>query len=109
MANHNESDWKLMRKHEASMLEKLTKEGNERSVAILENQNLSHHERYLALWKHLQEFDEIVADCFNDWRRSTIHLKILMLHRYRLLDEEILNQLSESSKNGFDMVKQVKE
>jgi hypothetical protein len=39
-----------------------------------------------------------MADCFNDWRRSNIYLKLLLLHKHRLLADEHIAKLSDETR-----------
>ena len=89
-----ESDWKYLRKIEPDMLANLCGRINTESQAILSDESMSEHEKYLELYKHIKDSDKIIADCFNDWRRSNIDLKIRHLWHYGLLRETHLNKMS---------------
>ena len=65
-----ESDWKYLRKIEADLLATLCNRINTKSQKILNEGSLSEHEKYLNLYRHIKKSDKIIADCFNDWRRS---------------------------------------
>ncbi len=56
---------------------------------------MSEHEKYLNLYKHINKSDKIIADCFNDWRRSNIDIKIRSLRHHDLLTDEHLNNMSD--------------
>jgi len=90
-----ESDWKYLRKREGDMLSTLCGRINEQSKDILNDQSVSEHEKYLKLYKHIEKSDKIVGDCFNDWRRSNIWLKIQFLRKYDLLTDVHLDQMSD--------------
>jgi len=89
-----ESDWKYLRKREAEMLSTLCGRINEQSKDILNNQSESEHEKYLKMYDHIKKSDKIIADCFNDWRRSNLWLKIQSLRKHDLLTNEHLDQIS---------------
>ncbi len=91
-----ESDWKYLRKREVDMLSTLCGRINEQSKDILNNQSVSEHEKYLKLYDHIKKSDKIIADCFNDWRRSNIWLKIQFLWRHDLLTDEHLDHMSDN-------------
>jgi len=57
----------------------------------------SSHEKYLRRYKYLQKSDRIVADCFNDWRRSTAWTTRHLLRRHELLSDEQFEHLSEET------------
>jgi hypothetical protein len=95
-----ESDWKYLRKREVEMLSTLCGRINEQSKNILNDE--SEHEKYLKMYDHIKKSDKIVADCFNDWRRSNIWLKIQCLRRHDLLTDEHLNQMSDGVRSLID-------
>jgi tetratricopeptide (TPR) repeat protein len=92
-----ERDWKYLRGIEKELLSKLCRRINRRAVEIIQAESGSEHEKYLALYRHIKESDLVVADCFNDWRRSNLDLKLRYLQRQNLLGEEQLGNLSEAS------------
>jgi hypothetical protein len=44
-----------------------------------------------------------VADCFNDWRRSNILDKLLMLRRHQLLTDEHVSRLSAQTQGRLGL------
>ena len=90
-----ESDWKYLRKIEPDMLANLCSRINTESQAILTDGSMSEHEKYLDLYEHIKDSDKIIADCFNDWRRSNIDLKIRHLWHHGLLRETHLDQMAD--------------
>lgn len=92
----SESDWKYLRERKVDFLSTLCGRINEQSKDILNDQSVSEHEKYLKLYKHIMGSDKIVAECFNDWRRSNIWLKIQFLRHHGILTGEHLNQMSDS-------------
>jgi hypothetical protein len=66
MGHIPEQDWKYLRSIHDEMLEKLCRRINQGAARIAKDSSLSQHERYLRLYRYLQEQDEIVAHCFND-------------------------------------------
>jgi len=81
---------------------------NEKSKDILNAQSASEHEKYLKLYKHIEKSDKIVADCFNDWRRSNIWLKIQFLRHHDLLKDEHLDQMSERVRAMLETLSAIK-
>ena len=90
-----ESDWKYLRTRKENMLSTLCGRINEQSKNTLNNQSASEHEKYLKMYKYIKKSDKVVADCFNDWRRSNIWLKIQQLRYNDLLTDEHLDQMSD--------------
>ncbi|MDA3790205.1 MAG: hypothetical protein PF503_17150 [Desulfobacula sp.] len=75
---------------------------NEQSKDILNDQSASEQEKYLKLYDHIKKSDKIIADCFNDWRRSNIWLKIQFLRKYDLLTDAHLDQMSDGPRTLID-------
>ncbi len=93
-----ERDWKYLRGIKAEMLSELCGGINQEAADILGSEGKTEHEKYLKLYKHIEESDKIVGDCFNDWRRSNLRIRLLLLHRYKLLTDERIGRLSEESR-----------
>lgn len=89
-----ERDWKYLRSVRAELLNALCTRINDKTVQILGDGSRSPHERHQAAYKHIQKSDRIVADCFDDWRRSTLWLKVVALQKHHLLKPEHIAQLS---------------
>lgn len=93
-----EADWKYLRKRNKDMLSTLCGRINEQSKDILNDQSVSEHEKYLKMYDHIKRSDKIIADCFNDWRRSNIWMKIQFLRKHDLLTNEHLDEMSDGVK-----------
>lgn len=89
-----EKDWKYLRSIEQDLLNRLCERINQKTAQIVSDATLSHHERYGTIYAHIQESDDIVADCFNGWSRSSLWLKLLLLKRHKLLTSEHVARLS---------------
>lgn len=94
-----ERDWKYMRSIHDEILSALCVRINRKSEAILKNSENSEHEKYLELYRHIKESDGIIANCFDDWRRSTILFKIFSLRKEGLLSEDHMRNLSQETGN----------
>ena len=99
-----ESDWKYLRANAAAMLETFCKRANDEAARLVTSPALSQHEKFLRLFQHVLESNEIIARCFDDWRRSNILLKALSLRQEQLLTDEHLAHLSEETRSKIDMV-----
>jgi len=94
-----EDDWKYLRKIQPEMLSSLCARINRQARVLLESQAEPEHEKYQNLYQHVKDSDRIVADCFDDWRRSNIWLKILALRHEGLLTDEHLIHMSDKVKD----------
>jgi hypothetical protein len=93
-----ESDWKYLKSIKHALLSTLCERINLKAQEILQLNISSPHEKYMALYRHIEESDAIVADCFDDWRRSTLFSKIAQLYHHELISEEQLGNLSENAR-----------
>ncbi len=90
-----ESDWKYLRKRQDDMLNTLCLIINQKAKAIVESTGKSEHKKYLWLYNHIRKSDKIIADCFNDWSRSDMLLRIPLLRYHGLITDEDLNNMSQ--------------
>ena len=97
-----EKDWKYLKTRKKDMLSTLCGKINKQSKDILNNKFDSEHEKYLKLYDHITKSDKVVADCFNDWRRSNLWLKIQFLRKNDLLMDEHRDQMSDQVKALLD-------
>lgn len=103
--NFPESDWKTLSRLKPLALDRLCRRILQKSGNILDRaQEGGHHQAYLSLYKHIHASDEKIANCFNDWRRSSA-LEILINWRLEnLLTEEefaAFNSETRTIVNGF--------
>jgi plasmid stabilization system protein ParE len=94
-----EKDWKYLRSIQRELLLSLCERINRKAMEILRSGEMSEHEKYKVLYHHVKDSDEIIAHCFDDWRRSNIVLKVMMLHSNGLLTEEDMRHLSDETRN----------
>ncbi len=88
-----EMDWKYLRSIQSGMLSTFCEKVNRKALEILRSGEMSELDKYKALYKHIRDSDDIIAQCFDDWRRSNILLKAMALRRNGLLTEEHLRHL----------------
>jgi hypothetical protein len=101
-----ERDWKYLRRVQGQLLEALCSRINGEAEAsqIVADHSLNQHERFLRLYAHVIERDAVVADCFDDWRRSNMLLKLLLLRKHRLLTDEHISKLSTETQRRLNAV-----
>jgi hypothetical protein len=102
-----ERDWKYMRSIHDELLHRLCADINQRAAGIASADDTNPHERYLTLYRYIQEADGIIADCFNDWRRSRLSIKILALRRNDLLTDQHLQGLSPEAQEWLHKVEEM--
>jgi hypothetical protein len=104
MNNIPESDWKYLRKVKDELLETLCKRINDEASRIIRHPAFSQHEKFLRLFRHALGSNEIIANCFDDWRRSNIILKMLLLREEGLLTGEHILRLSEETQGKISQL-----
>ena len=100
-----EKDWKYIRSIRNDLLEVLCRRINQQSAAILKDSFASEHDKYLALYRHLQESDQIIAECFNALKRSNLMMKLAALQYYRVLAAEHVERLSSETQKRLNSLK----
>lgn len=94
----SERDWKYLRSIHDELLATLCARINQKSLEILQRPHVSEPDKYQQLYRHLQDSDQLVAECFDDWRRSTMWLTLRILYSRGLLRPEHVSHLTEPAK-----------
>ena len=93
-----ERDWKYLRSVHEELLSSLFGRINRKTMEILQEE-FSEREKYRDLYHHILDADKIIAQCFDDWRRSNIRLKLIALYHHGLLTEEHISHMSDETKH----------
>ncbi len=84
-----ECDWKTLSRLEPVALERLCRrildEVQQLVAGAAEGES---HRTYLALYRHIKERDRLIAECFNDWRRSRALILLMLWHQHNLITDE---------------------
>jgi hypothetical protein len=104
MNNIPESDWKYLTTIKDELLGTLCKDINDAASKIIHDPLLSQHEKFLRLFRHINESNEVVAKCFDDWRRANILFKLLWLREQHLLTEMQLSRLSAETRRKISQM-----
>ncbi len=102
-----ERDWKYMKKVKEDLFATLCEQINGQAMDILKSEANSERERYGRLYQHVEDSDDIVADCFDDWRRSTLLMKLVALQRHGLLTSDHIKHLSEETQKRLKALKEL--
>ena len=100
-----ERDWKYLRRIQKEMLSELYLRINREASEILKAKEESEGEKYHNLYRHIEDSDEIIANCFDDWRRSNIGFKLLFLLHHNLLTDDRIKGLSEGGAEFIERLK----
>ena len=99
-----ETDWKYLRSVKGELLEALCKRINDEALRIITDPSFSQHDKFLHLFNHLGEKNEVIANCFDDWRRSNILSKLLLLREQQLLTDEHVSRLSAETQGSINLM-----
>ena len=89
-----ESDWKVFRSLHPVALERFCKRVLDEAAAITGDNNRTHHQGYLALFELIENRNEEIARMFDELKRSTAKLHMLMLHQEELLTDAEIGRFS---------------
>ncbi len=102
-----ERDWKYLSSIKEELLNELCSRILTNVAKVAAEEKGSPHERDLTLFRYIDESDDIIAECFNDWRRSRIGSRILNMRRHRLLTDEHIRHMSEKAQQWLHMVEEL--
>ena len=79
MNDLNESDWKYLRNLKKTLLDRLFNRilDDIHAESNPEKRQSDVHQQYCKVYALVENQDKMVADCFDDWRRSNAIFKIL--------------------------------
>ena len=97
-----ENDWKLFCKVREAALERFCKQILADVAELCADTSDTAHERYLKLYRLVEERDEKIANLFNDKRRSTAKLQLLLMHREGLLTNDQLAGFSDEIRSVIE-------
>jgi len=93
-----EKDWKYLFGIRNELLQTLCRRINAETMAILQEEGLTEHERHLKAYKHIEHSDQIIVKCFDDWKRSAMSAKLINLCQHNLLTQDHLDRLSNETR-----------
>jgi hypothetical protein len=95
----NESDWKLFRQLRVIALDRFCQRVLGEIGNIASDAGKSSHERYLAIFRLLNERNREMADAFNDPRRSVALIQLRLIRSLGLLTEEEKAQFRQETRD----------
>lgn len=105
MRDFPEPDWKTLSRLKPLALDRLCQRIMLKAKdLIVRAQEGGYHSAYLKLYKHIQNEDRRVADCFNDWRRSQAFFILAMWRREKLLTDEEFAAFSKDTRMVVEML-----
>ncbi len=92
-----ESDWKLFRELRVVALEKFCERTLGEVKQLTSATNGSYHERYLDVYRRIEDRDKELADAFNDPRRSQMVVQLMRMQALGLIGENELARFSHET------------
>lgn len=98
--NFPESDWKTLSRLKSLALDRLCQRILHGAKQIITRaKDGKYHDAYLALYRYVHKEDQIVGNCFNDWRRSQALYLLVNWRSENLLTEEEFAEFSAETRN----------
>jgi len=102
MRDIKESDWKRLRDLKSVALERFCDRVLSDIDQARTDATATSHQRYLAIYKLIKQRDKELVDIFDDLKRSTALIKILLMQRAGLLTKDELAGFSEETRSILD-------
>lgn len=99
MESISEADWKQFKAIWPVALERLSERILTECQAICRDEMQTAHERYLQMYRLIQERDAEMADGFNDYRRSTASLRLQAMWHNDLITRDELSRFSHDTQS----------
>ena len=98
-----ESDWRRFKEVHTKAEERYCRRILEEVAAIVSGgAGGSAHDRYLKVYRLIEERDKQMANAFNDFRRSTAVMQLGIMRRMKLLTDEELGLFSEQTRTRVE-------
>jgi len=91
----NESDWKVFKKIKEKALEKYCLDAMADFSEIIKNEKSGAHDRYLEFYQLVRKRDKELGKIFDGHSRSKATMQLLLIRMEGLVDEELLQKLSD--------------
>jgi hypothetical protein len=99
-----EADWKVLRRLHPLALERLCERVLAEIEHVMDNSTQSAHQRYLGIFKIIEQRDREVANIFNDPRRSNALTMLAKIRSEGLLTEDEFSSLSPETRTGIQLL-----
>jgi hypothetical protein len=98
-----EADWKVFRRLQPVALDRFCQRVLDEVGQLTADTARSSHERYLAVYRLLQERDHQLAAMFNDPRHSTAFIQLARIWAEGLLTKEEFAQFNEDTRSSVEV------
>lgn len=99
----SENDWKYLSRLQPIALDRLCQRIlQEIQELINATEEGEHHRTYLAIYRQIEQQDQVIADCFNDLGRSLALFRLMHWRRQGLITEEEFASFSAKTRIVVD-------
>jgi hypothetical protein len=95
-----EPDWRVIRAIHQTALDRYCARVLQDCATEIQDTNSSAHDRYLSLFRVVNERDASLAAAFNDLRRSTAIQRLASMISLGVVTDEELSQLSQATRDA---------
>ena len=106
LRNVPEPDWRAFRELREVALQRFCERVLGEVVPITNDRSRTHHERYLAVFRLMQDRDEQLAHAFNDPARSRMIVQLAALHMLGLLRAHELERFTQETRSMVESLTQ---
>jgi hypothetical protein len=99
-----EADWRVIRAIHQTALDRYCARVLQECATEIQDMNRSAHDRYLGLFRVVNERDASLAAAFNDLRRSTAIQRLASMIAIGVVTDEELSQLSQATRDAATTV-----
>ncbi len=100
-----EADWKVLRKVHPLALERYCERVLAEIEHVTHNRAQSNHQRYLDVFKIVEQRDREMARIFNDPKRSKALTMLARIHADGLLTEDEFSSLSPETRSAIELLR----
>jgi hypothetical protein len=99
-----ESDWKTFRALREVALQRFCERVLDELGSIVRDDSQTHHERYSAVFRLIQERDERLAHAFDSPARSRMVVQLAAIHALGLLSPDELGRFTQETRSVVDLL-----
>jgi hypothetical protein len=99
-----ESDWKVFRDMLPGLREKYLKKKNKEIQEILKDPEKNETERFWDAEEKIKQEVKILRECLDDYSRSKMDMKVMLMCRYGMLEKKDLEKFSEEFQDQYQEV-----
>jgi hypothetical protein len=104
MGDFHEPDWKTLRALQPVLLDRLCTRIMDELRGVMDDAGMTAHQRYLKLFKLLDERNDEVAAGFDDMRRSQALLRLANIYALGLFTDEELARFSPGTREAMQFL-----